>query len=62
MQIDLATPSRSSQFMTLIGWLALSFAAAVLGAVASMGAGAFYGELQKPGWAPPAWVFGPVWS
>lgn len=62
MQIELATPSRSSQFMALVGWLALSFAAAALGAVASMDAGAFYGELQKPSWAPPASVFGPVWS
>ena len=54
MQIELATPSRSSQFMALVGWLVLSFAAAALGAVASMDAGAFYRELQKPSWAPPA--------
>lgn len=62
MHIELATPSRSSQALSLIGWLALSFAAAAIGAVASMDAGAFYGDLQKPGWAPPPSVFGPVWS
>jgi benzodiazapine receptor len=62
MHIPLATPAQSSRLMALIGWLALSFAAAATGAVASMDAGAFYAELQKPGWAPPASVFGPVWS
>jgi tryptophan-rich sensory protein len=21
-----------------------------------------YGSYKKPGWAPPAWLFGPVWA
>jgi tryptophan-rich sensory protein len=46
----------------LVGWLALTFVAAAVGAVASMDAPAFYAQLDKPGWAPPAAVFGPVWS
>ncbi|MEO6277907.1 TspO/MBR family protein [Roseateles sp.] len=50
------------QVIGLVGWLALTFVAAALGAIASMDAAAFYGELVKPGWAPPAAVFGPVWS
>jgi len=25
-------------------------------------AGEYYALLNKPGWAPPAWLFGPVWS
>lgn len=44
------------------GWLVLCFAAAGLGAVASASAASFYGALRQPAWAPPAWVFGPVWS
>ena len=36
--------------------------AAFLGAIASARAGDFYQLLAKPAWAPPAQVFGPVWS
>jgi tryptophan-rich sensory protein len=46
----------------LIGWLALAFAAAAIGAVASMDAGTFYAQLVRPAWAPPGSAFGPVWS
>lgn len=37
-------------------------ATAVIGGLASARAGDFYGALQRPAWAPPAWVFGPVWT
>lgn len=46
----------------LAGWGALCFGVAALGAVASVSAADFYGELDQPSWAPPAGVFGPVWS
>lgn len=46
----------------LLGWLAATFAAAALGAIASADAGDFYAALARPSWAPPASVFGPVWS
>ena len=52
----------SKQIAGLIGWLVVTFVAAALGAVASANAGAFYQHLNRPGWAPPAWLFGPVWS
>ena len=46
----------------LIGWLVLSFAAAAIGATASANAPEFYRQLARPDWAPPAWLFGPVWT
>ena len=52
----------SRQALGLIGWLALTFAAAALGAVASVSAATFYAGLVRPTWAPPGWLFGPVWS
>jgi tryptophan-rich sensory protein len=54
--------SLSSQLVGLLGWLSAAFAAAAVGAVASVDAASFYAQLSKPSWAPPAWVFGPVWS
>jgi benzodiazapine receptor len=50
------------QILGLAGWLALAFAAAAVGAVASVQAVSFYAQLVRPAWAPPASVFGPVWS
>lgn len=46
----------------LLGWLFAAFAAAAVGAVASVDAPSFYAQLNKPSWAPPAGVFGPVWT
>ncbi len=54
--------STSAQALGLLGWLLVSFAAAAAGAFASASAGAFYGGLARPAWAPPGWLFGPVWS
>jgi tryptophan-rich sensory protein len=50
------------QFIGLVGWLLLTFAAGAIGALASANAGAFYGQLIRPSWAPPGWLFAPVWS
>jgi tryptophan-rich sensory protein len=57
-------PSRSlsSQLIGLVAWLLAAFAAGAVGAVASVDAASFYAQLIKPSWAPPASVFGPVWS
>ena len=36
--------------------------AAAAGGFASADAAHFYGQLVRPGWAPPAWLFAPVWT
>ena len=54
--------SGTQQAVGLVGWLLVAFAAAAVGAVASASAGVFYSELVRPAWAPPGWLFGPVWS
>ena len=46
----------------MAGWLLLAFIAAAVGAVAATDAPTFYAELVRPAWAPPASIFGPVWS
>lgn len=43
-------------------WPLATVAAAGIGALASMDAPTFYAQLDKPDWAPPAWVFGPMWT
>jgi translocator protein len=54
--------SKQMQMLGLVGWLAVAFGAAAVGAVASVDAEVFYSELTRPGWAPPPSVFGPVWT
>lgn len=54
--------TKSKQFLGLAGWLLIAFVAAALGATASVSARDFYAELVRPSWAPPGWIFGPVWS
>jgi tryptophan-rich sensory protein len=51
------------QFTGLVCWLLLSYVAAAVGGVAAaVQASTFYAALARPEWAPPAWLFGPVWS
>lgn len=59
---DIDVPRGPVSFLVLLGWLALVAAAGAVGAVASLDAREFYGALAKPAWAPPGWLFGPVWS
>ena len=58
----MALYSMSKQVLGFFGWLCICFAAASLGALASVQAGAFYQSLVRPHWAPPGWLFGPVWT
>jgi tryptophan-rich sensory protein len=59
--MNVARPAMN-QALGLAAWLVVAFAAAAVGAVASVDAAQFYAQLSKPSWAPPAWLFGPVWS
>lgn len=56
------SPSTVKSLKGLVAWIAVTFAAAAIGSIASLEAGSFYGQLARPGWAPPASVFGPVWT
>ena len=48
--------------LTWLGWVLLTGVAAAAGAVASRSAAGFYATLDRPAWAPPAWLFGPAWT
>jgi tryptophan-rich sensory protein len=55
--------SRARSGVALVGFLALCFAAAGLGGLAtSRGLAGWYPSLRKPSWTPPDRVFGPVWT
>ena len=58
----MAHQSWQSQALGLVGWFLLTFAAASVGVITSARAASFYGQLTQPPWAPPAWLFGPMWS
>ena len=53
---------KRKQFLGLVTWLVVSFIAASIGGAASIHAGSFYARLVRPEWAPPSFVFGPVWT
>lgn len=55
-------PSTQKQIYGFIAWTLVSFTASAVGAVASIHAKNFYAQLVQPTWAPPAGVFGPVWT
>jgi tryptophan-rich sensory protein len=58
----MANNSRVAAAAGFVLWLAVCFVVAAVGASASLQAGAFYAELVRPAWAPPAALFGPVWT
>lgn len=54
--------TNSLQPVALLASFAACFAAAAIGAVATANAPGFYEALVRPSWAPPAALFGPVWT
>ena len=49
-------------WFTLAVIVAVTALAAAIGAIASRQAPEFYMMLDAPSWAPPPWLFGPVWT
>ncbi|WP_256107737.1 TspO/MBR family protein [Streptomyces sp. ODS05-4] len=52
----------ASRWPLLLLFLGLCFAVAAIGGAAAADAGSTYTALERPGWAPPSWLFGPVWT
>lgn len=48
--------------VALAACLVVTGLAAALGSLGSATAPAIYPTFRKPEWAPPGWVFGPVWT
>lgn len=57
-----AAPGPGRMPWAAVVWPLAVAAAAALGAWGSQSAPVFYAQLDKPAWAPPAAVFGPVWG
>jgi tryptophan-rich sensory protein len=53
-------PTGAAVWLGLAGWIALAFLAALPGVLVTTAAA--YQGLAQPTWAPPSWVFGPVWT
>ncbi len=52
----------ATQLAGLLACLIVTALAAVIGGLGSAEAGTFYAQLDRPAWAPPGWLFSPVWT
>lgn len=46
--------------VSLLIWMAICFIPALIGS--QFMPGEWYGQLRRPAWTPPGYLFGPVWS
>ena len=54
---------KAKSLSVLAAFVAVCFAAAGIGGIATASSvDTWYASLEKPSWAPPGWLFGPVWS
>ncbi|GGA68211.1 tryptophan-rich sensory protein [Neiella marina] len=61
MATTLHNLSIKQQALALLGFIGLCYLVSAVGAAASINGKEFYALLQQPSWAPPGWLFGPVW-
>ena len=54
--------ARPKSLLALAGWVLVAAAAGAVGSLASIRAADLYAVLDRPAWAPPSWLFGPVWT
>lgn len=54
--------TKHQQGLALLLIILVTFCAAAIGSIGSLNAPQFYRELSLPAWAPPGWLFGPVWT
>ncbi len=58
-----ASPSKLRSALALIAFLAISFAVAAFGSLATIqNVDGWYADADKAFWSPPNFVFGPVWT
>jgi benzodiazapine receptor len=53
---------RTPSWLALTGFGVAVAAAALIGGLGVAGTAAEYRSLDQPSWAPPSWLFGPVWT
>lgn len=49
-------------WLALAGFALAVFVAAAIGGLGVAGTAGEYNSLEQPSWAPPSWLFGPVWT
>lgn len=58
----LSAPTRPPRWLTLLPFVAAVAVVAVIGGLAASSSSATYRALELPPFAPPSWLFGPVWT
>jgi translocator protein len=56
------TNPRAHRWLALAAFVAAAALAAAIGGLGVSGTTEEYRSLRQPAWAPPSWLFGPVWT